>query len=272
MVENDNDFKQSLQALDKESKGFAEKGGYEAFFEKYDELQTLVDDGKASDAEIALCQEFVTVAFNVYTKAFEEYKNIVTDKDYKDTSDSILAGLGQLVQPIFTPLGFGSNLNDNGWVFGVSAVTGLIAKENVIATFSVLAQCSESVPSDVSEYVELIKVSNDEEGVDASIRMIENTNIKTRGGWAALISFIVFNMTTIPCFAAVATAKGELDKKRFWSTILFWLGASYVSSLIVFVCLRWWWPIALVAALGVGLVFGIHYYNKYRDAKSTAKN
>ena len=69
--------------------------------------------------------------------------------------------------------------------------------------------------------------ASDEEGVDASVTMINNTDIKNHGGWAALIAFIVFNMTTIPCFAAVATAKGELDKKRFWSTIGFWLATSY---------------------------------------------
>lgn len=52
---------------------------------------------------------------------------------------SILASVGQLIQPLFTPLGFGSQLNEYGWVFAVAAITGLIAKENVIATFSVLA-------------------------------------------------------------------------------------------------------------------------------------
>ena len=100
--------------------------------------------------------------------------------------------------------------------------------------------------------------------------MIKNTSLVENGGWAALIAFIVFNMTTIPCFAAIATAKGELEKKRFWSTIGFWLGTSYVTSAIIFVCLRWWWPIAVVAALAVGGCFGIHFLNKYRDQKVTA--
>lgn len=55
-------------------------------------------------------------------------------------NQSILAGLGQLVQPLFTPLGFGSQLGSWGWVFVVAAITGLIAKENVISTFSVLGR------------------------------------------------------------------------------------------------------------------------------------
>jgi Fe2+ transport system protein B len=120
--------------------------------------------------------------------------------------------------------------------------------------------------------MDLLVVSSDEEGIDASVKMIQNTGIQESGGWAALIAYIVFNMTTIPCFAAVATAKGELEKKRFWSTILFWLGVSYLTAAIVFVSLRWWWPIAIVALGFVGLGFGIHYFNKYRDAKAALKN
>ena len=55
--------------------------------------------------------------------------------------ESILAGLGSIFAPIFAPLGFGSNLQAFAWVFVVAAVTGLIAKENVIATFGTLAAC-----------------------------------------------------------------------------------------------------------------------------------
>ena len=54
-------------------------------------------------------------------------------------NESILAQLSMLVQPIFTPLGFGSQLGTYGWVFVVAAISGLIAKENVIATFATLA-------------------------------------------------------------------------------------------------------------------------------------
>ncbi len=258
----DQAFKDELAQLDTEDAGFAEEGGAEAFFEVY-------GSGELDEETQA---KFDVVAEKIYEQAYNDYVAIVTDKDYIDTGDSILAGIGKLIQPIFTPLGFGKNLNENGWVFGVSAVTGLIAKENVIATFSVLAQCSESVPETTEEYKELLVVSSDEEGIDASVKMIQNTGIQESGGWAALIAYIVFNMTTIPCFAAVATAKGELEKKRFWSTILFWLGVSYLTGAIVFVSLRWWWPIAIVALGFVGLGFGIHYFNKYRDAKAALKN
>ena len=266
-------FVLEVTALDEDEEGFAKEGGSEAFFAKMDEIATGIEESMNDDekAELELkLAAFTLVSDQVLQEAFQIYTDIVTAPDYVDTGDSILAGFGKLLQPIFTPLGFGSNLNKNGWVFGVSAITGLIAKENVIATFAVLAQCSEPVPNNVEEFEALITSSSDEEGVDASITMIENTGLVEAGGWAALIAYIVFNMTTIPCFAAVATAKGELDKKRFWSTIGFWLATSYVTASIIFVCLRWWWPIAIVLALACGAVVGLHYFNKYRDQKVTA--
>ncbi|MDE7296217.1 MAG: ferrous iron transporter B, partial [Clostridia bacterium] len=54
-------------------------------------------------------------------------------------NESILGSIGMLIQPLFTPLGFGSQLGASGWVFAVAALTGLVAKENVIATFGTLA-------------------------------------------------------------------------------------------------------------------------------------
>jgi ferrous iron transport protein B len=48
-----------------------------------------------------------------------------------EIQNSILASLGKFIQPIFTPLGFGSQIGALGWVFAVAAILGLIAKENV---------------------------------------------------------------------------------------------------------------------------------------------
>ena len=140
---------------------------------------------------------------------------------------SILASLGQLIQPLFTPLGFGSQLNSYGWVFAVAAITGLIAKENVIATFSVLAAIFVS------------GFEGTDEGVEEAVIMIAGTGIT----WPALISFIMFNMTTIPCFAACATAKAELPAGRFRLTILFWLVTSYIVGSLCYTVLTWWWTV-----------------------------
>ena len=171
---------------------------------------------------------------------------------------SILAGLGKLVQPLFTPLGFGSQLGATGWVFVVAAITGLIAKENVIATFGVLAACLGYAYNGDA----------DAEGIIAASIMISATGITI----PALISFIAFNMTTIPCFAAVATAKAELgSKKRFYNTLVFWLVVSYLTGTVVYLVGSWWWTVFIflaLAALAVGLII---LYNKKRDGKLRLK-
>lgn len=162
---------------------------------------------------------------------------------------SILAGLGGLLQPLFTPLGFGSQLGAFGWVFVVAAVTGLIAKENVIATFGTLAAC-------IAAGFEANEALG---GVDSVVQMVTATGITV----PALIAFIAFNMTTIPCFAAVATAKAELpDKKSFRMTLLFWVVTSYVVASMIYLIGSWWWTAFIWAAVIAAGIVGIVLYNK----------
>ncbi len=151
--------------------------------------------------------------------------------------DSILAGIGKLIQPIFTPLGFGAQLNEWGWVFAVAALTGLIAKENVIATFATLAACI------------VAGFEGTDEGVEEAVVMIANTGITI----PALISFIAFNMTTIPCFAACATAKAELPQGKFRWTLLFWIVTSYTVGTIIYTVGSWWWTVFIWLAVAAAI-------------------
>jgi len=215
------------------------------------------------------------VLTEIFSEALVEYESVVSDKDYKDSSDSILAGFGKLITPIFTPLGFGSQLNENGWIFGVSAITGLIAKENVVATFTVLAQSVQTNSIvDVDSYMNLYKLALDEEGVSATIAAATASGITGKGfmGYSILIAFIVFNMTTIPCFAAVATAKGELGKKKFFYTVLFWLAVSFIAGSITYLVLSMWWLLFIFIALFIASIFAIHFINKRRDLKGIEAN
>ena len=169
---------------------------------------------------------------------------------------SILASLGKLIQPFFTPLGFGAQLSADGWVFAVAAITGLIAKEDVIATFGVLAPCISSGFLGATE-----------DGIYEVGVMIAETGITI----PALVSFIAFNMLTIPCFAAVAAAKGELGKGKFRWTLLFWLATSYIVSSMVYTIGEWWWTALIWAAVAAVVVLGIILYNKFMDKKEKKK-
>ena len=175
------------------------------------------------------------------------------------TNDSILAQIGMIIQPLFTPLGFGSQLGSFGWVFAVGAITGLIAKENVIVTFAMLGAVVANVidPSTLPGSLELY------EGASDVALMIQATGINIPG----IIAFIVFNMTTIPCFAAVATAKAELKKGTLKNTIAFWLITSYIAASAFYLIGTWWWTLFIYLALAAGVIVFIYFYNKKHPIK-----
>ena len=189
-------------------------------------------------------------------------------------NESILANLSSLIQPIFTPLGFGSQLGVFGWVFVVGIIAGLIAKENVISTFATIGACIMAMVAAGSfaeggQYAGLIDaatlakleklVIGAEDGIGAVRAMVMVTGATN----PALLAYIAFNMTTIPCFAAVATAKGELpSKKRYHWTLVFWLLASYIVAAAVFTIGSWWWTAFIWAAALAGVLTWIYFRNK----------
>ena len=131
-------------------------------------------------------------------------------------------------------------------MFAVAAITGLVAKENVIATFGTLASTI------AGGYIAT------EEGISEVAAMIQNTTI----GVPALIAFIAFNMLTIPCFAACATAKAELPKGKFRWTLLFWLATSYIVSMMIYLIGEWWWTCFIFAVLIAAAIAAIVIWNK----------
>ena len=150
--------------------------------------------------------------------------------------DSILYNIGTFVQWICTPMGFGLQLGKFGWVFVVAAVTGLIAKENVITTFYVLVPAIGAV---------LPAWDDGESGIGAVMALMESTGVT----WQGLIAFCVFNMLTIPCFAAAAAVRGETPKGKFKNTVAFWMITSYLTAAIVYTVLSWWWTAFILVAL-----------------------
>ena len=175
---------------------------------------------------------------------------------------SILASVSMLVQPLFTPLGFGSQLGEYGWVFVLAAVSGLIAKENVISTFGTLAACLTAIPA-VADKIGLANISS-EAGIGAVKAMIAATGI----GIPGLLAFIAFNMTTIPCFAAVGTAKAELqNNRRYKWTLFFWIATSYIVGAMLYTIGSAWWTVFIWAAVIAAVAVIIVMRNKSLAAK-----
>lgn len=171
-----------------------------------------------------------------------------------DDHDSILAHIGMIVSPLFTPMGFGNvQGGEYAWTYAVASIQGIIAKENVTATLETLAGIL-SVPG--SSFSDIINASNATGG---------NIN------FASLTAFAVFNMTTIPCFASVATAKAELGKgKAYAGTLLFWLGVSYLMGCLTYVTLQWVWTLAITLPVLVAGGVGLFYYNRHKNKKEAA--
>lgn len=120
---------------------------------------------------------------------------------------SILAGIGSVIAPIFAPLGWGD------WKMSVAAVTGLIAKENVVGTFGILYGFAE-----VSEEGEEIWGA-----LAGSMTAV------------AAYSFLVFNLLCAPCFAAMGAIKREMNNiKWFWFAIGYQTVLAYAVSLCVY--------------------------------------
>lgn len=122
-------------------------------------------------------------------------------------NDSILATIGNVIAPIFAPLGWGD------WKMAVAAVTGLIAKENVVGTFGILFGFAE-VAEDGSEFWG--QLANSLPAV-------------------AAYSFLVFNLLCAPCFAAMGAIKREMNNiKWFWFAVGYQCLFAYVIAFMVF--------------------------------------
>ncbi len=120
---------------------------------------------------------------------------------------SILASLGSIVAPLFAPLGWGD------WKMAVAAVTGLIAKENVVGTFGILFGFAEVA----------------EDGTEIWGQLAGSMTA------VAAYSFLVFNLLCAPCFAAMGAIKREMNNiKWFWFAIGYQTLLAYVVSLCVY--------------------------------------
>ena len=143
---------------------------------------------------------------------------------------SILAKIGSAIAWIFAPLGW--TTAGEGWKMAVAAVTGLIAKENVVATFGMLYGFAE-VAEDGSEIW---------------------GNLAQAMTPIAAFGFMVFNLLCAPCFAAMGAIKREMNSaKWFWTAI----GYQCILAYIVAMCIYQIGTVFTTGAFGIGTVVAI---------------
>ena len=163
----------------------------------------------------------------------------------EDMENSILAAIGSAVAWIFTPLGWGN------WKAAVAAITGLVAKENVVGTFGILFGFGEVA----------------EDGVEIWGSLAGSMTA------VAAYSFLVFNLLCAPCFAAMGAIKREMNNaKWFW----FAIGYQTILAYVVSLCVYQIGTLITAKTFGIGtvaafiMVVGFLYllFRPYKESKS----
>ena len=126
-----------------------------------------------------------------------------------EQSESMLAVIGNAIKFMFIPLGWGD------WRAAVAAITGLVAKENVVGTMGVLYGAGEVA----------------ENGWQIFTSMANAFNNNPIAGY----SFLAFNLLCAPCFAAIGAIRREMNNGKWtWFAIAYQCSLAYVISLIIY--------------------------------------
>ena len=148
---------------------------------------------------------------------------------------SLMAALGNLLAWVFAPLGFGN------WESAVTSITGLVAKENVVATVGILTSLGEAGETDPALW--------------------QGFATMLGGGTAAIAAFAAFNLLCAPCFAAMGTIRRQMMSAKWtWATIGYLCGFAWCVGLMIYqlgglamgeVAFNAWTVVALVVAAGL---------------------
>ncbi|MCL1949886.1 MAG: ferrous iron transporter B [Turicibacter sp.] len=162
-------------------------------------------------------------------QTFDWNLNVVADGAQ---STSILASLATPFALLLVPLGFGA------WQLAAAAITGFIAKENVVGTLAVVYGITNFINTD-----ELALIS----GGDSVAGIMGLTKV-------AALSYLMFNLFTPPCFAALGAMNAELENKKWlWGAIGFQFGMGYIVAFLTYQI----GTLVTTGALGAGFIPGM---------------
>ncbi len=137
----------------------------------------------------------------------------IPEEDVNPMDASLLAQTGNIVTPLFRPIGFTS------WKQTVATVTGLVAKEQVVGTFGVLYNYDGELSEEGDEIWDRVNSDFDKNG----------------HGTMAGFAFMVFNLLCAPCFAAIGAIKREMNNRKWTWAAIGWMTAwAYLLALIVY--------------------------------------
>ena len=145
---------------------------------------------------------------------------------------SILAGIASPFAVLLIPLGFGV------WQLAAAAITGFIAKENVVGTLAVVYGITNFIDTEELALVDGASSVADVMGLTA----------------VAALAYLMFNLFTPPCFAAIGAMNSEMESKKWlWGAIAFQLGMGYVVAFVVYQA----GTLITTGAFGSGFIAGL---------------
>ena len=152
----------------------------------------------------------------------------------EDLNEGIIASFGNAVSWIFAPLGWGD------WQATVAAITGLVAKENVVATFGILFGFAEVA----------------EDGEEIWQTLASHFTL------LSAYSFLVFNLLCAPCFAAIGAIRREMNSAKWtWFAIAYQTGFAYAVAMCIYQLGNW--IINGVFGIGTVIAIGLVIYAMY---------
>ncbi|MFH5834974.1 ferrous iron transporter B [Proteiniclasticum sp. C24MP] len=170
-------------------------------------------------------------------------------------ASSILAGISHPFAIILIPLGFGT------WQLAAAAVTGFIAKENVVGTLAVVYSITNFINTE-----ELVLVS----GAGTIAEIMGLTSVSA-------LAYLMFNLFTPPCFAAIGAMNAEMESRKWlWAGIGFQLGMGYTVAFFVYqigtllttgAAGEGFLPGLLAVTLMIGVVMYLMYGRESSDSK-----
>ncbi len=169
----------------------------------------------------------------------------------EDMNNSVLAAIGSVIAYLFVPLGFGN------WKAAVATITGLIAKENVVATFGILYNYAGELAENGDEIWGM--VAQDYTQLSA-------------------YAFMIFNLLCAPCFAAMGAIKREMNNGKWTAFAIGYMCVfAYAVALVVYrlgMLFTGSFSIWTVIALAVlaGMIYLLVRRNPYREDALTVKS
>jgi ferrous iron transport protein B len=173
----------------------------------------------------------------------------------EEPAESILADVSRPISPLFVPLGF------NDYRATVSIVSGLVAKENIISTMATISGMTEELDEDNS--------AMQQNFADTIKRDMFKDNL------LAAFAFVIFNLFTLPCFAAMGVLRRELgSNKLFFGAVAYQMSFSYAIAMICYQFANMYVErsVSLLGGISIALVLLMVYLVFRKSKASVAQN